>query len=81
MASKTQKAYTILYIIHVYIETDWASTSLVFEWSGLAIVIARPDHLKTGPFEYRSSKCSVFECFRFLKGRFSDPHCSYLGIL
>ena len=44
MASKTQKAYTI--------ETDWASTSSVFEWWGLAIVIARPDHLKTGPFEY-----------------------------
>ena len=30
------------------------------------------------PFEYRPLKSPVFKCFRFSKGRFSDPHCSYV---
>ena len=27
------------------------------------------------PFEIRPLKCPVFECFRFLNGQNSDPHC------
>ena len=30
---------------------------------------------KSKPFENQTSKSPVFKCFRFSKGRFSDPHC------
>ena len=31
--------------------------------------------IKSQPFKYRPLKSPVFECFRFSKGQFSDPHC------
>ena len=42
-----------------------------FEWLGF------PNHLKTQPFEIRSSKSLDFICFPILNGWISDPHCIY----
>ena len=33
------------------------------------------NHLNTKPFKIWTSKSSVFKCFRYSNGRYSDPHC------
>ena len=34
------------------------------------------DHLNGEPFEIRASNSSVFQCFWYSNGQYSDPHCS-----
>ena len=53
-------------------------TGAVFEW--LVHYIGhnpQTDQLNTEPFEIRTPKSSVFKCFRYSNGRYSDLLCSY----
>ena len=49
---------------------------LYIKWSRLVTVRYSNGDLNTEPFEYRTTKSSVFECFCYSNVRYSDPHCN-----
>ena len=74
-SSKSQILYLLIFLF------KWARLVLDRFSNGRDysyIYCSSPDHSKTEPFENRPLKCPVFECFRFSKGRISDPYCIIL---
>ena len=51
---------------------------LYIKWSRLVTVRYSNGDLNTEPFEYRTTKSSVFECFRYSNVRYLYPHCTYV---